>query len=84
MRVIKYGAPWCGPCKMLTKELEKLKETNPAVVIVDINVEDQPQLAAEMGIRSVPVLIIDREDGSPRFVHNGLMTKAMIVEKLGL
>nr|WP_298414995.1 co-chaperone YbbN [uncultured Halomonas sp.] len=48
-------APWCEPCKTLTPILEKLaKEYNGAFVLAKLNIEEHQQIAAQLGIRSVP------------------------------
>jgi thioredoxin 1 len=54
-KVIRFTASWCGPCKMLAKTLESI-ETNIPIEVVDI--DEQPDLATEFGIRSVPTLVM--------------------------
>lgn len=61
--LVKYGASWCGPCKMLTPVLEELSEDAP---IVDVDVDELREIAVERGIMSVPVL---------EFYKNGEMVK---------
>ncbi|RAR57044.1 MULTISPECIES: tetratricopeptide repeat protein [Halomonadaceae] len=53
--VLDCWAPWCEPCKNLTPVLEKLaREYNGAFVLAKLNIEDHQQIAAQLGIRSVP------------------------------
>ncbi len=54
-KVIRFTATWCSPCKMLAKTLESI-ETNIPIEVVDI--DEQPDLATEFGIRSVPTLVM--------------------------
>lgn len=61
--LVKYGASWCGPCKMLTPVLEELSEDVP---IVDVDVDDLREIAVERGIMGIPVL---------EFYKNGEMVK---------
>lgn len=52
-RIEKYSAAWCGPCKMLDRTLEQVKD----VEIVKYDVDEYEDLATEKGIRNIPVLI---------------------------
>lgn len=61
--LVKYGASWCGPCKMLAPVLEELSEDVP---IVDVDVDNLREIAVERGIMGVPVL---------EFYKNGEMVK---------
>ena len=59
--LIDFWAEWCGPCKMLTPVIEELAaEYGEAVKIAKVNVDQQPNLAARYGIRSIPTIIIFR------------------------
>ena len=52
-KIEKFGSSWCGPCKMLDRTLEQVKN----VEIVKYDVDEYEDLAEEKGIRNVPVLI---------------------------
>lgn len=54
-KVLKFSASWCGPCKMLSKTIEGI-ETN--VVIEEVDIDEQSELANEYGIRGVPTLVM--------------------------
>jgi thioredoxin-like negative regulator of GroEL len=55
MRILRFTAPWCQPCKELAKNILKSNITLPIEVIdIDLN----PELAKEYGIRSVPTLVM--------------------------
>lgn len=56
--LVDFFATWCGPCKMLTPELEKLADKDPSVTVVKVDVDELSELAAEFGITSVPTMIL--------------------------
>jgi thioredoxin 1 len=58
-KILRFTASWCGPCKMLAKNLESVKSGMP-IEVVDIDVH--PEVATEFGIRGVPTLVMI-EDG---------------------
>jgi len=67
-KVIRFTASWCGPCKMLAKTLEEVK-TNVPIEVIDI--DEQPNVAVEFGIRGVPTLVIVEDNiPSKRLVGN--------------
>jgi len=67
-KVIRFTASWCGPCKMLAKTLEEVN-TNVPIEVIDI--DENPAVAVEFGIRSVPTLVIVEDNvPSKRLVGN--------------
>jgi thioredoxin 1 len=64
--LVEFGAPWCGPCKMLEPVLIELAEQYDGKVdIYSINVDRTPKLAMDYGIMGVPTVILFR-DGKPQ------------------
>jgi thioredoxin 1 len=68
---MKFGAVWCGPCRLLDISLVKIKKENSLVKITNIDVDEHPELAKEFNIKSVPTIIFTRENIEVlRFVGN--------------
>lgn len=56
--LLDFYATWCGPCKMLAPVLEEIANETDELVIGKINVDDEPELAREFGISSIPTLVV--------------------------
>ncbi|KXX64483.1 thioredoxin [Marichromatium gracile] len=59
--VVDFWAPWCGPCRSFAPTFEKVSEDHDDIVFAKINTEAQQELAAHFQIRSIPTLMIFRE-----------------------
>lgn len=58
---VDFWASWCGPCKQFAPTYEAASEANPDIVFGSINTEEQQQLSAAAGIKSIPTLMVFRE-----------------------
>jgi thioredoxin len=61
MVIVDFWAPWCGPCRGFAPVYEKASETHKDVVFAKVNTDEQQELAASFGIRSIPTLMVFRE-----------------------
>ncbi|HYF59206.1 MAG TPA: thioredoxin [Burkholderiaceae bacterium] len=59
--VIDFWAPWCGPCKSFAPVFEQVAEENPDVRFLKVDTDQEGALAGHFGIRSIPTLMIFRE-----------------------
>ncbi len=55
--VVDFWAEWCGPCRMVGPILEELAAENSNVVIGKMNVDENPEVPTQMGIRNIPTLL---------------------------
>ncbi len=59
--VVDYWAPWCGPCRGFAPVFERVAEANADVVFAKVNTDDEQEIAAHFQIRSIPTLMVFRD-----------------------
>ena len=80
--IVDFWAPWCGPCKSFAPIYEAVSEKHEDVVFAKINTEDQQELAASFQIRSIPTLMIFREQ-IVIFSQAGMLPESALEEIIG-
>jgi thioredoxin 1 len=59
--IVDFWAEWCGPCKGFAPAFEKVSENHPDVVFGKVNTDEEQEIAAHFNIRSIPTLMVFRD-----------------------
>ena len=79
--LLDFWATWCGPCRMIAPVVEEIAKENPHITVGKVNVDEQPELAQEFGIMSIPTLVVVK-DGKVADQMVGFRPKEQIMAML--
>ena len=76
--LVDFWASWCGPCRMMSPIVEQIAEECTDVKVGKINVDEQPELASQFRVMSIPTFIVFK-DGAPATVEVGMRSKDDVI-----
>ena len=79
--LLDFWAPWCAPCRMVVPIIEEIAGERPDIRVGKINVDEQPELASEFSIMSIPTLVVMKNGKIVQQV-SGARPKNAILEML--
>jgi len=82
--IVDFWAVWCGPCKMIAPIIEEIaKEYDGSIKVGKVNVDEEPELASQFGIISIPTVVLVK-DGQISAKSVGYRTKEQLTNELGI
>ena len=79
--LMDFWAPWCGPCRMVVPLVEEIAKERSDIKVVKINVDEEPKLAMQFGVVSIPTLVVMKKGKIVNQV-TGARPKAQILDML--
>ena len=79
--LVDFWAAWCGPCKMLSPVIDEISSEREDLKVCKINIDEQPELAQQFGVMSIPTLIVFK-DGEVTNKTVGVQPKDQILALL--
>ncbi|HHJ20446.1 MAG TPA: thioredoxin [Gammaproteobacteria bacterium] len=80
--IIDFWAPWCGPCRSFAPTYETVSEKFSDIVFAKVNTEEEQELAGSFNIRSIPTLMIFREQVI-LYSEAGMLSESQLEELIG-
>ena len=79
--LIDFWASWCGPCRMVGPIIDEIAKENSDIKVCKVNVDEEPELASEFHIMSIPTLVV-MKDGQVLRQSMGAKPKSQILDLL--
>lgn len=79
--LVKIGTAWCGPCKVVQKNIEDIEKLHSNVYFIDVDAEEADEIVEKFGVRNVPVVLVIK-NGQVDSKSVGVQTQAQLEDRI--
>jgi len=79
--LVKIGAAWCGPCKVVQKNIQDIEKSHSNVYFIDVDAEEADDIVEKYGVRNIPVVLVIK-NGEVTSKTVGVQTQVQLEDRL--
>ena len=78
--LVDFWAPWCGPCRVVHPVLEEINEERDDVKIISLNIDENPQVAAQYEVLSIPTMILFKDGAMVKKIVGAMPKRRLLAD----
>ena len=80
LTVVDFWAPWCGPCRVVHPVLEEINDERDDVKIISLNIDENPQTAAQYDVLSIPTMILFKDGAMVKKIVGAMPKRRLLAD----
>lgn len=78
--LVDFWAPWCGPCRVVHPVLEEINEERDDLKVISLNIDENPQTAAQYEVLSIPTMILFKDGAMVKKIVGALPKRRLLAD----
>jgi len=78
--LVDFWAPWCGPCRVVHPVLEEINDERDDVKIISLNIDENPQTAAQYDVLSIPTMILFKDGNMVKKIVGAMPKRRLLAD----